>query len=151
MRYVDSVKLESGNMAVSMFAYRYTLIIGASILGEEYYLGYLYPIKLENQHTLVTRTRSYVPKLAPSPGFRTIAPIFQYLTYGALDFQMARAYEPSGLIFIYTPTGIVYKARNKHFVYPLLLRRHQYLGPWSRTDVLFPSVYFAVIVFSLRY
>lgn len=40
---------------------------------------------------------------------------------------------------------------NKHFVYPQLLRRHRYLGPWSRADVLLQSVYFAVIVFCLRY
>ncbi|KAG9231519.1 cell surface metalloreductase [Amylocarpus encephaloides] len=40
---------------------------------------------------------------------------------------------------------------NKHFVYPQRLRRHRYLGPWSRADVLLQSVYFAVIVFCLRY
>jgi len=40
---------------------------------------------------------------------------------------------------------------NKHFVYPRLLGRHRYLGPWSRADVLLQSVYFAAIIFCLRY
>jgi hypothetical protein len=40
---------------------------------------------------------------------------------------------------------------NKHFVYPQLLRRHRYLGPWSRADALLQSVYFGVIVFCLIY
>jgi hypothetical protein len=39
----------------------------------------------------------------------------------------------------------------KHFVYPQCLRRHRYLGPWSRADVLLQSVYFATSVFCLIY
>jgi len=39
----------------------------------------------------------------------------------------------------------------KHFVYPQCLRRHRYLGPWSRADVLLQSVYFAMNVFCLIY
>jgi hypothetical protein len=39
----------------------------------------------------------------------------------------------------------------KHFVYPQCLRRHRYLGPWSRADVLLQSVYFATNVFCLIY
>jgi hypothetical protein len=75
--------------------YRYTSIIGASIQGEEYCLGYLCPIKQENQHILVTRTRNYAPKLPPLSGLRTIVPVSQYLTYGVLDFQAVRVYESS--------------------------------------------------------
>jgi hypothetical protein len=40
---------------------------------------------------------------------------------------------------------------NKHLVDPQLLRRHRYLGPWSRAHVLLQFVYFAVIVFCLIY
>jgi hypothetical protein len=39
----------------------------------------------------------------------------------------------------------------KHFVYPQCLRRHRYLGPWSRADVLLQSVYFGMNIFCLIY
>src|SRR5258708_4640862 len=68
-RYVDSEKLESGSTAVSTSAYQYTLIIGARIQGGECYLEYICPIKSENQHILVTRTRNYAPKPPPLSGF----------------------------------------------------------------------------------
>jgi hypothetical protein len=38
----------------------------------------------------------------------------------------------------------------KHFVYPQCLRRHRYLGPWSRADVLLQLIYIAVHVVCLR-
>ncbi|KAH8799661.1 cell surface metalloreductase [Xylogone sp. PMI_703] len=40
---------------------------------------------------------------------------------------------------------------NKHFVYPQCLRRHRYLGPWSRADILLQSVYIATNIFCLAY
>ena len=35
----------------------------------------------------------------------------------------------------------------KHFLYPLLLRRHRLLGPWTRAQVAFELIYFAANVF----
>ena len=35
----------------------------------------------------------------------------------------------------------------KHFLYPLLLRRNRFLGPWTRAQVAFELTYFAANVF----
>jgi hypothetical protein len=39
----------------------------------------------------------------------------------------------------------------KHFVYPPLVRRHRYLGPWSRADILLQAVYIGANAYCLRF
>ncbi len=39
----------------------------------------------------------------------------------------------------------------KHFTYPFLVRRHRFLGPWSRADVLLQLVYFTINIFCMTF
>lgn len=93
-KHADLENSGSGNMAALMFVYRYILIIGGSIRGNGCCFGYRYHTRSENQYVLAMQTRNSAPKLLPLSGFKTIVQIYQYLSYGGLDFQVVRVYNP---------------------------------------------------------
>ena len=92
-KYADLESLRSGNTAALMFVYRYTLIIGGSIQGNGCFFGYRCPTKLESRHIPAMQTRNSAPKPLPSSGFKKTALMFQYRSYGGLDFQVVRVYK----------------------------------------------------------
>lgn len=64
-----------------------------SIQGNGCFFGYRCPTKLESRHIPAMQTRNSAPKPLPSSGFKKTALMFQYRSYGGLDFQVVRVYK----------------------------------------------------------